>query len=334
MNLRIGILSVAHIHAENYAVILKDFPGVDLVGFSDEDPETGRRFAEQYELPWFSKHQDLLAERLDGVLICSENGRHRDLVENAATAQCQILCEKPIEIDLGPAESMQAVCERHQVRFMTAFPMRFAQSTRAVRTMIRNGDLGNILGVNGINHSEIPAGHRTWFADKELAGGGAVMDHTVHLADLLRWFFAAEVAEVYAEIGNPFRPKDLKVDTAGLILLTLTNGVKASIDCSWSRPTSYPRWGHLKMEIVGEKGVVAMDSFAEYLTVYSQDSSRNPCWTGYGPDPNRAMLEEFVASIREERDPSVTWKDGYEALRVALAAYRSGDEQQPVTLRE
>jgi UDP-N-acetylglucosamine 3-dehydrogenase len=88
------------------------------------------------------------------------------------------------------------------------------------------------------------------------------------------------------------------------------------------------------MEIVGEKGVVALDSFAEYLTVYSQDSSRNPCWTGYGPDPNRAMLEEFVASIREERDPSVTWKDGYEALRVALAAYRSGDEQQPVTLRE
>ena len=65
--------------------------------------------------------------------------------------------------------------------------MRFAPSTQVVRTMIQQRELGNVFGVNGINHSEIPKGHRAWFADNKLAGGGAVMDHTVHLADLLRW---------------------------------------------------------------------------------------------------------------------------------------------------
>jgi predicted dehydrogenase len=332
MNLRIGILSVAHVHAENYAAILKSLSGTELVGFSEADRNSGHDFAEKYGLRWFSRHQDLIAEGLDGVVVCSENARHRELVEIAGEAKCHVLCEKPIETDLAAAQSMLAACKKNGVDFMTAFPMRFAPSTQAVRNMILSDELGSVLGVNGVNHSEIPIGHRPWFADQALAGGGAVMDHTVHLVDLLRWFFAAEVAEVYAEVDNLFHRDEVDVDTAGLILLTLTNGVQASIDCSWSRPTTYPRWGHLKMEVVGEKGLAVMDSFAQQVTLYSKTSARNPSWIGFGPDPNRAMLEEFIASVREKRRPSVTWKDGYQALRVALAAYESAHGNRVVKL--
>jgi predicted dehydrogenase len=44
------------------------------------------------------------------------------------------------------------------------------------------------------------------------------------------------------------------------------------------------------------------------------------------------MINEFVASIREQREPSVTWRDGYESLRVALACYQSAESAQPVRL--
>jgi predicted dehydrogenase len=158
------------------------------------------------------------------------------------------------------------------------------------------------------------------------------MDHTVHLADLLRWCFAAEIVEVYAEIDNLFYPDEVNVDTAGLMLIMLSNGVQASIDCSWSRPTSYPRWGHLKMEVIGEQGTAVMDSFAQYLTLYSNNGLRNPSWIGFGPDPNQGMIEEFVASIQENREPCVTWNDGYQALRVALAAYESAKKKEPIRL--
>jgi predicted dehydrogenase len=332
MATRIGILSFAHLHAEGYQANLKSIPGVELVGFSHENAEEGRFFAEKYGLRWFSRHQDLLAEGPDGTLICAENALHRELVEMAAEAKCQILCEKPIETNLADAQAMEAICARNSVRFMTAFPMRFAPSTQAMRSMIQKQELGNVLGVNGINHSEIPKGHRAWFADKELAGGGAIMDHTVHLADLFRWYFEAEVVEVYAEVDNLFYPDDLDIDTAGLILLSLSNGVQASIDCSWSRPTSYPRWGHLKMEVVGEEGTAVIDSFAQYLTLYSETGLRNPSWIGFGPDPNQAMIEEFVSSISQNREPRVTWNDGYQALRVALAAYESAKVKEPVRL--
>ena len=330
--MRIGILSIAHLHAEGYQANLRSIPGVDLVGFSHKDSEEGRSFAEKFKLPWFATHQDLLAQGLEGVVICAENARHSELVELAAAARCQILCEKPIETSLAKADAMKTACEKNGVRFMTAFPMRFATPTQALRATIREDKLGKVFGVNGINHSENPSAHRAWFANQALAGGGAAMDHIVHLADLLRWCFSTEIVEVYAEIDNLFRPGELDVDTAGLLLVRLANGVQASIDCSWSRPSWYPRWGHLKMEVIGERGAAVMDSFAQHLTVYSKNGSRNPDWVGFGPDPNQPMIQEFVDSIREQREPSVTWNDGYQALRVVLAAYESAQKHQPVSL--
>jgi predicted dehydrogenase len=73
-----------------------------------------------------------------------------------------------------------------------------------------------------------------------------------------------------------------------------------------------------------------MDSIAQYLTLYSNNELRNPSWIDFDPDPNHAMIEEFVASIQEDREPCVTWS--YQALRVALAAYESAKKKEPVRL--
>lgn len=331
--LRIGIMSFAHLHAEAYIQNLRQIPGVQMIGFSDTDEERGARFAATFDTPWYRTHEALLAEQPDGVIVCSENARRRELVELAANAGVHVLCEKPIEVTLADAEAMRDVCEQNDVFFMTAFPVRFAPPVRQTKEQIARGELGRIYGINGINHSEIPRAHRAWFAQRALAGGGAVMDHTVHLVDVMRWFFDAEVTEVYAEVDNLFYPGEVDVDTAGIVLLTFENGVFASMDCSWSRPTTYPRWGHFKMDIVGENGFLVLDNMAQQFTVYSKRLARNPTWVNWGPNANQAMVEEFAASIREQRPPSVTWRDGYEALRVALACYESAAAGQPVHLQ-
>src|SRR5258708_4748423 len=186
--MRIGILSFAHLHAEGYQANLRTVPGVELVGFSHENGDEGRFFGEKYGLRWFARHRDLLAEGLDGVLICAENALHRELVEMAARAKCQILCEKPIETNLADANAMESICKKNGVRFMTAFPMRFAPSAQAVRAMIQKRELGNVLGVNGINHSEIPKAHRPGFAAKNLAAPAALIVPPVHRPALLLWY--------------------------------------------------------------------------------------------------------------------------------------------------
>lgn len=330
--MRIGMLSFAHVHADGYVANLRHAPGVNLVGFHDDDPARARLVAEQHDLRSYDTAEALLDDGLDGVIVCSENATRRPYVEAAARAGVHVLCEKPIATNLEDAVAMRDACDVAGVRFMTAFPMRFDASLRATKDALERGDLGALQAVNGVNHSEMPRHHRAWFADPHLAGGGAVMDHTVHLTDLMRWLTGSEVHDVYAEVGNPFHPDDVTVDTAGLVTLHMTNGVFAVIDCSWSRPTTYPRWGHLKMDLIGEKGGLTVDAFAEAITGYGSAMPRNPTWIGWGADANQAMVEEFLASIREDREPSVTWRDGFEALRVALACYEANASHAPVAL--
>jgi predicted dehydrogenase len=331
---RIGILGFAHVHADGYVANLRAIPGVTLIGFSDDDRARGAAAAEQHGLRHHLRHEALLAERPDAVIVCSETAHHAEHVALAAAAGAHVLCEKPIEVTLAAARAMQDACERAGVTFMTAFPMRFDASVARVRAAMAAGELGRLRAVTGINHSEIPDAHRAWFAVKRLAGGGAVMDHTVHLTDLLRSLTGAEVTSVFAEVGNPFHPGRIDVDSAGLASLAMSDGVIASIDCSWSRPTTFPRWGHLKMELFGDRGSLRMDAFADALTLHAPHGGRNPAWVGFGADPNQAMVEEFVAALRTQRAPAVSWRDGFEALRVALACYASAERGAAVALAD
>jgi predicted dehydrogenase len=330
--MRVGIMSFAHGHADGFLQILRNLLDVELVGFSEPDLEQGKKVSELYTTKCFDTHEGLLNTGLDAVVICSENTKHKEHVELAAKAGVHILCEKPIATTIDDALAMKAAIDKAGINFMTAFPMRFDPTIKALKEMLERGDLGQLYAINGINHSEIPKRHRAWFAQKDLAGGGAVMDHTVHLLDLYRWFLASEASEVYAEVSNPFHP-GVDVDTAGLATVTFDNGVFTLIDSSWSRTEAiYPRWGHLKMELIGENGATHVDAFAQHLNFYSKTASRSANWMGWGSDANAEMVQEFLASIREKREPAVTWKDGYEAIKVALACYESAQKGQPVKL--
>ncbi len=208
-------MSFAHVHAEGYIGLLRSMPEIEVVGFSDLDSTRGVAMAQHYSSHWYPTHEDLLEQDLEAVIVCTENATRREAVELAARAGCHVMCEKPIAVTLSDALAMRDAVTSAGVNFMTAFPMRFDPSVALIRERVKAGDLGRVYGVNGINHSEIPKAHRAWFSDRDLAGGGAVMDHTVHLIDLYRWMLNTEVLEVYAEVSNPFYP-DVDVDTAGL----------------------------------------------------------------------------------------------------------------------
>ncbi len=135
----------------------------------------------------------------------------------------------------------------------------------------------------------------------------------------------------YAQVNRILHADTVDVETGGLLMLTLANGIFASIDCSWSKPLNYPTWGGLTMELISERGLTVVDSFSQNLNIYNQSQASN-WWTYWGSDANQAMLEEFVAAIREQRAPKITGEDGYKALEVALAAYASAESGQPVKL--
>ena len=323
---RIGILSFAHMHAYSYASALKSLPDAELVGIADANADRGRSIAGELGTTFYASDGELLAQKLDGVIIASENVNHRPLTEKAAAAGVRgILCEKPLATTVDDARAMIDACKSAGVSLATAFPCRFSPIFAEAKKLVADGGLGEILAIRGTNRGRNPGG---WFIDKPLSGGGAVIDHTVHVADLNRVLLGREAVEVHAEIDNGFNHGDF--DDTGFLTITYEGGVFATLDTSWSRPKSFPTWGDVTLQIMGSGGVVDVDLFAQAVTHFD-DSRRAVEWSGWGSNIDLLMIQDFLRLCRgEEPSALATGDDGLRALEVALAAYRSAEVKGPV----
>ncbi|WP_067934213.1 Gfo/Idh/MocA family protein [Alicyclobacillus kakegawensis] len=324
----IGILSFAHMHAYAYADVLKQLPNVRIQAVADTDEERGRKAQAQYGGDFCVDYQRLLQrEDIDAVIVCSENARHAEMVLAAAEAGKHVLCEKPIATTVNDAQRMIDACEQHQVTLQIAFPVRFSTPLCRLKQTVEEGRLGRIVAIRGTNHGQNPGG---WFVDPVLSGGGAVMDHTVHVVDIMRWLSESEVREVYAEVDTRFY--DIETDDCGLLMLEFENGVFASHDPSWSRPRAYPTWGDVTLEVIGTGGVTQVDALAQHLDVYS-DRDGGYQHAFFGDSMDAALILDFVDCVQTGRMPSISGVDGLRALEVALAAYESAQSGRPVRLR-
>lgn len=321
---RIALLSTAHVHAAGWAAALKRVPGAVLSVVYDHDASRGSRLAAEHGVPFTTDLAEALAA-CDAVLVASENVRHAELTLAAAAAGKHVLCEKPLATTVEDGVRMVQACREAGVQLMTAFPCRFFPPVVRARELVRQGRIGRVLAMKGTNHGYLPPG---WFTDPALAGGGCVMDHTVHVVDLMRWILGAEVREVYAEMGTLFHP-GLPVEDAGLLTLEFENGVFATLDTSWSRGPGYYTWGDVTLEIIGTAGTLALDAFAQHLDVYDHEELR-PRIAPWGDTDDVPMLAEFVDAVRTGRPVAVTGVDGLRVAEVAIAAYASHRSGAPV----
>jgi predicted dehydrogenase len=327
---RIGVVSVEHVHAPTYISLLAALPGAHLVGVWDEDARRAEAAAKPVGTRAFDDLDELL-ERVDGVVIASANSRHRRLVEVAAEAGVHILCEKPLATTVDDARATVDTCIGADVRLMTAFPVRWSPAAQALEFAIRSGALGAPVFLEGVNTGTMPDVHAAWFVDPALSGGGAVTDHVVHLADLFRWILRSEVVEVYAVANRLLQERFAAVETGGLVSMRFASGVSATIDCSWSKPRSYPTWGGLSVQAIGTGGAFGIDAFRQRLAVYGTREA-GISWRAWGPDADRGMLAEFLSVVRDDREPAVTGIDGLRAVEIVDAAYRSIKAGVPVQL--
>jgi len=328
MPVRIGMMSFAHGHAYSYAAAVLDTPGAELVGVADHDAGRAAAAAERYGVRCFDSYRELLSADLDAVVIASENVRHRELTEEAAAAGRHVLCEKPLATTSSDGVAMIEACRNAGVSLMTAFPCRFSPAMVRLKAGVDAGRIGKVLAIRGTNRGRCPFG---WFVDLPLSGGGAVIDHTVHVTDLMRWLLGAEVEQVYAEISNNMLHQDF--DDVGMLTLGFDNGVFATLDSSWSRPKSFPTWGDVTLAVTGEAGVLSLDMFSQNLVLYS-DKTGGTSWLPWGSNIDLLMVRAFVKAIETEEPVPVTGEDGLRAAQVAMAAYESARRGAPVSPAE
>ena len=322
------MMSFAHMHAYSYASSVASRDDTELVGIADIDMGRAKKMAETFETKAFESYEALLSERdLDGVIIASENVRHRELTELAAKAGKHILCEKPLATKIEDAEAMIEACNSAGVQLMTAFPCRYSPVVQRMKAAVDSGSAGKVLAFKGSNRGRNPGG---WFIQKELSGGGAMIDHTVHVTDLMRWILQDEVKEVYAEISNGIEHQDF--EDVAFLSMSFVKGAFGTLDASWSRPKSFPTWGDVTIDLITEKGTLTMDMFSQNLTLYS-DKTNSISWSNWGGNIDDGLVGAFAKAIRDDEAVPITGEDGLRAAEAALAAYESVKTGRPVTLR-
>jgi predicted dehydrogenase len=299
-------------HAFGYAHGLSVNPNANLVGVWDDDADRGKAFGEKFRVLTFSNREDLLAA-CDAVIITSENRKHVENAEAAFAAGKPMLCEKPLVTSHEEADRMRAIAA--DVMVMTAFPCRFSPAYQRLKARVAAGDIGRVLAIDATNHGSCPFG---WFVETDKSGGGAMMDHTVHVTDLLRDLLSEDPATVYAQTANRIFGQEW--DDTAMLHLTYPSGVFACIDASWSRPGSYKTWGDVKMAVTGEKGVIELDMFSQGFDYYPKDGRHG--LAGYGSDLDSLLVASFLRAV-ETGLPEVTAEDGIAASLVAIRGYES-----------
>jgi predicted dehydrogenase len=163
------------------------------------------------------------------------------------------------------------------------------------------------------------------------------MDHTVHVADLLRWMLDVEAGNVYAEVGTFFGAEG--IDDAAILTLELegaagafADGTFATIDPSWSRGDGFPTWGDVTLRITGTTGVLDVDPFARHLTTFHHETG-DTSWAYTGEDMNALMLDDFLRGVAEDDPGGASGEDGLRALEIVLAAYASAEAHEPRSVR-
>ena len=319
--LPIVLLGAGHIHAPGYARRLQAHPQVDLVGIYDHSPATAQRLSEDIGAVAFSSADDAL-QKASAVAVCPEPTRQLALVEAAVSAGLPVLCEKPFGTDFVEATALLQLSER--VPVSVALPVRYHPSAIRLKETVHSGALGEAAAVWATNRNSFPGG---WFADRSLAGGGCLLDHLVHVADLVRWIWGCELVSATAEAATRHHP-GLEVEDTAAVLVRCSNRLVVSLDPSMSRPRGMPGALDFTLKVWAERGTARTDIFAPGVEWVDGQGFLHQ--EPIGADMEQQMLDDWVASVLQGRPPPVPAQDAFAATCLSFAAEQSATEHRTV----
>jgi predicted dehydrogenase len=172
-----------------------------LAALVGRDEKIAARLAADFHAPHVysaERYSDCLANPLvEAVYIATPPGTHLGLAVAAARAGKHVLCEKPLAATVGQAAEIVEACRTNGVLLMTAYRKHFEPSTLFIRKVLRDGALGRIDMVHAVfSELHVPGRSVDWLLDRNLAGGGPLMDLGIYCVNTTRWLLGEDPAEV------------------------------------------------------------------------------------------------------------------------------------------
>ena len=334
----VGLGRMGRFYAQTIAAL---GPNIQLAAVADPDPVARAAVAKEL-LPGpgvalaTGEPGDIFTRGdIDAVIIATPTSTHAELVVAAAQTGKAIFCEKPLALSLEQTHAALAAVERAGVLLQIGFMRRFDPAYQQARALIDAGRIGRPITFKAVGRD--PNCPPLEYANPAHSGG-LVVDMGIHDFDLARWLMSSEVERVSAEgalcVCDHFASVG-DIDNA-VINLRFTSGALGNVEVSRNARYGYDVW----TEVLGSEGTVVVGRTAGsggiqvLLPAGDHQSDDTPHFVRRFGTAYRAEIEHFVECVQHQRPPSVGGADALAAFEIALAATRSWQTGQPVTVSE
>ena len=318
----LGIIGLGYVGKIHLAHSLK-LPNINLLAVSDLSKKALKQAKNAGIEKTFIGYKQLLKEpNIDAVIIALPTHLHLQCAKQAAEAGKHIFLEKPIARNLEEAKEIVAVAQKNSVKLMMGYPLRFDKSFRELKTKIQSGILGDVEIAHATYISSGPFFHRgesqiplpvpEWWFNKELTGGGALIDLGSHMINLLRWYFG-EMTNIKSHLGYRF---NLDLEDSAICFTKFKSGTTAVITVGW-----FLQGYQMRIELLGTVDkAIAEPRLGNRLLVAAQMLT-----TGKSKfhEPHFEELQHFVSCITKDLPPSPSGEDGLRDLEAISQAYEN-----------
>jgi predicted dehydrogenase len=279
------------------------------------------------------------------VVIGLPNNLHAEAVALAAKAGKAVLCTKPLGRTAAEAKQMLDTVEAAGVFAGYLEDLVYTPKTLKAIESVRHGALGQVLWAR--SRETHPGPHSDWFWNKDISGGGAIIDMGCHCIEISRSFIGKDVRPVEVVCWADTQVHPIEAEDHAVGLVRYANGAVGQFEVSWT----FRGGMDLRDEVAGTAGTVWLNHWlrtgfemftAEGETGYvAEKAETDTGWLfpvgdevaalGYA-----AMFTDMLDAIDAGRSPMETFYDGYVVNAVMDAAYKSVESKrwEPVTLED
>lgn len=308
---KLGVAGLVHDHVWGLLNQFDALEDVRIAAAADPNPPLIKRVNENFGVEkTYTNFLDMLdKEELDGVLACTENSRHVDVVEAAGEKGTHVIMEKPMSANLAQAERIVRASEKHGIKVMVNYPTTWSPAVQYAHKLVEEGKIGKVF------HTRFRGAHAgpkevgcspyfyEWLYNKDLNGAGALLDYCCYGVNISQWFLGRQPKSLIATTGILARTY-LAVEDNALIVMEFGDAIGLAEAC-WSQVGSHPIHGPIingidGSLIVDEEGNLHLYSVKEkgnYRDIRGEVLKVPPPPKGWINGP-----EYFVERIRKDED--------------------------------
>ncbi len=331
--------------ADFHAKALADMSGARLVGFCDNLRERAENLAKKHSCRVFDDYEEMARSgEIDILTIATPSGLHLEPSLAAAREGKHVLCAKPLEVTLERADAMIEAHQSAGTLLGGILPSRYNESFPILKEAVDSGRFGRITFPGARVPWWRPESYyeNSWHGTWKMDGGGALMNQSIHLVDLLLCLMPS-VQSVLA-FSETLGHSDMETEDTAAAVLRFSDGALGSI---YGTTASYP--GRLmRLEVTGTRGTAVCE---EDRLVHWQFDEERPedrqirerfsaeAELGGVSDPaaishhtHTRSFEAFVAALEEGRGFEIDGAEARKSVELILAVYESAREGKRVDL--